>query len=126
MKKLAIASLSLSALLAACGQPETITAGKPSDPDAAQVAAAAPVKLPPALLASKTYRCKDNSLAYVDFFNDGTSANIRSEKGGTPTALTAPAKGEAYAGGGYTVSGTAEAKTISITRPGKGAQDCDA
>ncbi|WP_294389520.1 hypothetical protein [uncultured Sphingomonas sp.] len=113
-------------LLAACNsQPETITAGD-SDPDANTVAAAPPVKLPPAMLASKTYRCKDNSLVYVNWFNDNVTANIRTDKEGAPTALTAPAAGQPLTGGGFTVAGTPDAKAVTITRPGKPAQSCDA
>ena len=130
MKKLAPALAMTSVLaalaLSACGKPETITAGSPSDPDAAKVAAAPQVKLPPALLAAKTFRCKDNTLVYVDFFNDKMTANIKKEKTGTPTALTAPAAGEPYTGSGYTVKGEAGDKTVTITQPGKDAQACDA
>jgi hypothetical protein len=113
-------------LLSACNsQPETITAGS-NDPDANAAASAPPVKLPPAMLASKTYRCKDNSLVYVDWFNDSVTANIRTDKGGTPTPLTAPSAGEPFTGGDYTVAGTPDAKTVTITKPGKSAQPCDA
>jgi hypothetical protein len=113
-------------LLAACNsQPETITAGD-NDPTSNTVAAAPPVKLPPAMLASKSYRCKDNSLVYIDWFNDSVTANIRTDKGGTPTPLTAPAAGEAFAGGGYTVSGAPDAKAVTVTKPGGSAQSCDA
>lgn len=127
MKHILLRATPLAAiLLAACNsQPETITAGS-NDPDANAAASAAPVKLPPAMLASKTYRCKDNTLVYVDWFNDNTTANVRTDKGGTPTALTAPAAGEPYVGGGYTITGTADAKSVSITKPGGSAQSCDA
>ncbi|WP_420140520.1 hypothetical protein [Sphingomonas sp.] len=128
MNKLLISAPALSAilLLAACNtQPETVTAAS-NDPDANAAAAAPPVKLPPAMLASKTYRCKDNSLLYVDWFNDGTTANIRADKGGTPTPLTASAAGEPFSGGGYTVVGTPDAKTATITKPGGSAQACEA
>ena len=43
------------ALLAAC-QPTTVTGGGDNDPTANEIATAPPVKLPPAMLASKTYR----------------------------------------------------------------------
>jgi hypothetical protein len=113
-------------LLASCNtEPTTVTA-QDNDPQAAEVAAAPPVKLPPAMLASKSYRCKDNQLVYIDWFNDSMTANIRTEKGGTPTALSAPAAGQPYVGGGYTVSGTADAKVATVTKPGGSAQSCDA
>jgi hypothetical protein len=127
MKHILLGIAPLAALLlASCNtEPTTVTATE-NDPQAAEVAAAPPVKLPPAMLASKSYRCKDNTLVYVDWFNDSMTANVRTEKGGTPTALSAPAAGQPYVGGGYTVSGTADAKTASITKPGGSAQTCEA
>ena len=32
------------------------------------------VVLPPSIQASKAYRCKDNSLVYIDWLSDGTRA----------------------------------------------------
>jgi hypothetical protein len=122
----ALAPLALSLLLAACGQPETITAGNIADPDAEKIKAAPPVKLPPAMLASTTYRCKDNSVVSIDWFNDGTTANIRPKKVGEPVALTAPAPGQPYVGSDYELTGTADAKSITVKKPGGSAQACDA
>ncbi len=121
----AAASLAAVLLLSACNsKPETVTTGA-YDPDAATVAAAPPVALPPAIQDSRTYRCKDNSLVYVDFFAGGTEANFRTEKGGTPTKLTAPAAGQPLtAEGGYSVGGNAV--TTDIASPGKPAQSCKA
>ncbi len=119
--------LAALALLAACdSKPTTIVAGGPSDPDAAKIKAAPPVKLPPAMLASKSYRCKDNSLIYIDWFNDNETANLRlKEKTASPTNLTAPSAGAPYTGGGYELTGTADAKTITLKKGGA-AQPCDA
>ncbi len=120
------APIAALALLSACdNKPTTIVGGGPSDPTASQIAAAPPVKLPPAVLASMQYRCKDNSLAFVDFMNAGTSANYRTTKAGSPTALTAPAAGQPYVGGDVTVTGTADAKTITLKK-GSSSQECDA
>jgi hypothetical protein len=113
-------------LLASCSmEPTTVTAPE-NDPQASEVAAAPPVKLPPAMLASKSYRCKDNSTVFVDWFNDNMTANVRTERGGTPTALSAPAAGEPYVGGGYTLTGTADAASATVTKPGGSAQSCTA
>jgi hypothetical protein len=119
--------LAALAFLAACNsQPTTITGGGPNDPTANQIAAAPPVKLPPAMLASKSYRCKDNSLIYVDWFNDNQTANLHlKEKGATPTVLSAPKAGDPYVGGDYTLTGTATAKSVTLKKGGA-AQDCDA
>lgn len=114
-------------LLAACDtQPTTIVAGGgPNDPTANQIAAAPPVKLPPAMLASKSYRCKDNSLIYVDWFTDNLTGSLRlKDKSGTPINLTAPSAGAAYAGGGYELTGTAQAKAITLKKSGA-RQACD-
>jgi|SRR6185369_13060241 len=116
-------SLLTLAALSACGQSkpegfnETI-----GDPMENQLANAAPVALPPALKASKTYRCKDNSLVYVDFFADDVSANIRKEKEGAAVKLTAPEKGKPFTADGYIVEGSGD--TVTVTVPGKGAQSC--
>ena len=124
---LTAAALSATALLAACGEPTTITAGAPNDPTAAQVAAAPKVKLPPALLASKTYRCQPgNAVLYINWFNDNVSAAIKKKKEDTPVALTAPAKGEPFTGGGYVVKGTADAAKVTVTPPGGKDLACDA
>jgi len=114
-------------LLAACNrQPTTIVAGGPPDPDAEKIKSAPPVKLPPAMLASKSYRCKDNSLVYIDWFNDNQTANLHlKEKTSTPVVLSAPKAGDPYVGDAYTLTGTATAKSVTLKKGGA-AQDCDA
>jgi hypothetical protein len=74
--------------------------------------------------SSRSYRCKDNSLLYVDFMSDNKSANLRTKKDGTATKLTAAEAGKPFEGGGYTVSGSGA--DVEITQPGKGAQGCKA
>ena len=114
-------------LLAACdSQPTTIVAGGPTDPDAEKMKTAKPVKLPPAVLANKSYRCKDNSLIYVDWFNDNQTANLHlKEKTATPINLSASTPGGPFLGGGYELSGTPTAKSVTLKKGGSG-QDCDA
>ena len=86
-------------------------------------AAPAVENLPPSIAASRTYRCPDNSLVYVDFFTDDT-ASVRLEELGTPTRL-AQTEGEgAFTAEGFSV-GANEVST-SITLPGKSAQTCRA
>ncbi|MDO6413501.1 hypothetical protein Q4F19_03810 [Sphingomonas sp. BIUV-7] len=126
MQKIVLAPLVLLLALSACGKPETITAGNLMDPDAEKIKAAPPVKLPPAMLASTTYRCKDNSVVSVDWFNDGTTASIKPKKDATAISLTAPAPGQPYVGSDYEVTGTADAKSITVKKPGGSAQACDA
>jgi len=117
------APLAAFALLAAC-EPTTVTAGADNDPTANEIAAAPPIKLPPAIVANNTYRCKDNSLVYVTFFNDNVTATLKTKKDGEPTALTAPEAGKPYAGGGYTVTGSPSGKSVSVEGP-KGTQSCN-
>ncbi|MES2157295.1 MAG: hypothetical protein V4512_05795 [Pseudomonadota bacterium] len=118
---IAVASL---AFLSACNksdEPEVV--GGPADPMASELANAAPVELPPSLKANKQYRCKDNSLFFVDFMSDDKTALLRTEKTGTPTALKAAEVGKPFtAEGGYEVSGAGD--TVTITVPGKSGQSC--
>lgn len=111
--------------LAACsGEPTTITTNGSQDEMAAELANAAPVELPPALTESKTYRCKDNSLVYVDFFAGDKQANIRTMKDGPPTVLRAETAGEPRVAEGYSLTGGGE--SITLTVPGKASQTCSA
>ena len=114
-------------LLAACDtKPTTIVAGGPADPDADKIAAAKPVKLPPAILANKSYRCKDNSLIYIDWFNDNQTANLHlKEKTASPIPLAAPSVGAPFVGGDYTLTGDATSKSVNLKK-GAAGQDCDA
>jgi hypothetical protein len=111
--------------LAACSnEPETVTAGG-ADPMAEQLKTAPKVELPPAIQASRTYRCKDNSLVYIDFYTNNT-ALVRKTKGGEPpeATLTAETPGGEYKAEGYSVSGNSQ--QITYAAPGKGSQSCKA
>jgi hypothetical protein len=123
IRQTALRTLSLAALIAlgAC-QAETITP-KDDDPQAEALHNAAPVEAPPMIQASRTYRCKDNSLIYADFYTNDT-ALVRTEKNGTAATLTAAEGKPPYIGEGWTVSDNAA--QVSITRPGKGSQSCKA
>ena len=123
----AIAAIVGALALSACSSSEPAAPPPPSN-DAAMAEAApvtgAPVTLPPSLLASKTFRCKDNSLVYVDFFSDNTTADLRTDKAAPATKLTAAEAGKPYEGSGFTVSGNGD--QVEITQPGKGSQSCKA
>ena len=89
-----------------------------------QIANAAPVELPPAVTDSGIYRCKDNSVVYVDFLGDKTEANVRTSKEGTPTHVKAEAADKPMTGGnGFSVSGSG--KTVQIAVNGGAAQSCN-
>lgn len=94
------------------------------DPMAEQLANAAPVELPPMLRESKSYRCKDNSLAFVDFMTDGVTVHFRSKKDGPITKLKATAKGEVFASPDGSIKVDGDGDTVTITMPGKAAQAC--
>lgn len=118
-----LAAASLAAL-SACGQSEPEVVGGPADPMKDQLAKAAPVELPPAVKDSRTYRCKDNSLLFVDFMADDKTANLRTDKTGKPTKLVAAEAGQPFTAEGFTVEGNGT--QITATTPGKGAQSCKA
>lgn len=124
-KTLITLTLVAVAALAGCDQSDhTINANAPDD---TQVnTSAAPVVMPPAIVASKIYRCKDNSVVYIDWLAGDMSADIRTERGGTPIVLKADAAGGALKAEGFSLIGLPTAKTVTLTRPGKGEQACKA
>ncbi len=141
MKKtlLILAPLSMLAL-AACNKSETPKEGEAGTETAA--ATTAPVEMPPAITASGTYRCADNTILYVDFLGKNEAADIRvGEKSATAVRVTAPvAEAPAAdataapatdaaptgpmksADGENSLSG--EGKQINVKLAGKGAQTC--
>ena len=124
MKQNIFAAATVAAVLAlgACSNEPEVLDPNP-DPRAAEIANAAPVEPPPMIQASRTYRCKDNSLLYADFYTNNT-VNVRDKKDGPGTILTAPAADQPYAAEGYSLS--ANAAQISYSAPGKGVQSCKA
>ena len=120
------ACVAASLSLAACGQsePEVIEANP--DPQAEALKNAPQVELPPAIVASRSYRCKDNSLVYIDFMSNNT-ALVRKAKGAEPPLATVTAEtagGEYKSADGFTVSGNSE--QITYTSPKGGSQSCKA
>jgi hypothetical protein len=118
-------ALVAAAALAGCNQEDhNIVAGGPADPVGNQ--ANADVVLPPAIAHSKIYRCKDNSVVYIDWLADKKSANLRTEQNAPPTQLTAPEEGKPMVAEGYSLTGTGEGSTVTLSRPGTGSQSCKA
>ncbi|MGZ8283085.1 MAG: hypothetical protein ACXWUN_09075 [Allosphingosinicella sp.] len=114
-------TVAVFALAACSSEPETVTINK-YDPMAEALKNAGPVAPPPMITASRTFRCRDNSLVFIDFFNNNT-ALVRTEQGADPVAsVTAEGGNPPYTGGGYSVSANAE--EISYTAPGSGTQSC--
>lgn len=117
--------IAAAAALAACSQksdPEVLDSRAP-DPNASAIANAAPVELPPAIRAQKTYRCADNSLANVTWFTGDKQASLTIGKGGSPVIV----KSEGGASPWKADDGTALAGTddkITITPAGGKALSC--
>ena len=121
-QQIALVALATLSLLSACKK-ETIVAGRRDDM-AEELAKAPKVVLPPALKSSKTYRCKDGSLIYVDLFQGDKMANFRTTQGGAAVKLEAPEAGQAMVAEGYSL--TATANSVTVTQPGKASQACKA
>lgn len=122
IRTLLLPAVALLSLAGCNSEPETIVQG-PTDPMAAEIANAAPVKLPPAVSASVPFRCKDNSVAFVDFF-DGSFVNYRLKRGDAPVHLNKDAEGEGFSGNGYKLTGTPA--SITLTTPDGGTKTCTA
>jgi len=93
--------LAAAAALAGCNKEDhTIVAGGPdADDNVSAPASNTPVALPPSIASSKSYRCDNNSLVYVDWMSDG-SAHVKLNPSDTPTTIAAGSpdlKGDAKA-----------------------------
>ncbi len=108
---LAVAASAAVLSISACNsEPQTVNK---YDAQAEALANAAPVELPPAITASKTYRCSDNSLFYVDFYNNNTAMIRRGSREAAPTQLTTEGGNPPFTGGGNSVSGTGDQVTVN-------------
>ena len=137
-KLIFLAPLSMLAL-AACNSSET----PPTAETAAETAAvsAAEIEMPPAITATGTYRCGDNTILYVDFLGQNEAADIRiGDKTALAIRVTAP-KAEAPVADATATSVevdpaaplasadgenslTGSGKQINVKLAGKGAQTC--
>ena len=118
--------LAAAAALAGC-QKHTIVSD-PNRPDEVNnnTAGNANVQLPPSIVATKLYRCADNSVVTVDYLSDNKSANVRLKEGGlTQVTATDPGK-PMTAAGGYSVEGSPTSSSAKISVPGHPAQTCNA
>lgn len=89
-----------AAALAGCNKENhNIVAGGPDTDDNLAAEANTPVALPPSISSSKSYRCDDNSLVYIDWMSDG-SAHVKMKPSDAPTTIAAGSpdlKGDAKA-----------------------------
>jgi hypothetical protein len=119
-------ALAAAAALAGCNKENhTIVAG-PDGESQNNAAANGPVALPPAIVATKIYRCADNNVVTIDYLADNKSANVH-VKDAPLVQVTAPEAGQPMvAPDGYSVEGSATAATAKISLPGHAAQSCKA
>jgi uncharacterized lipoprotein YajG len=120
-------ALIATAALAGCNKENhTIVAGPDDDVANQAPSTNGPVMLPPSIASSKSYRCKDNSIVYIDWMSDNKSANFRAARTDAPVPLTAPEAGKPMTSDGYSLSGSSSGGSITLSRPGKGSQSCTA
>ena len=119
-------TLGTTLTLAACNvEPTVVTADKPADPIGNQAKAVPPAELPPAIVATHTYRCKDNSLVHIDWLQDGKGTNIRLDKASAPTQLKPGADGKPpFTAEGYSLTGAEADTSVTVATPEKAAQSC--
>lgn len=120
-----IAALAALLALAACdGKPAPTTVTGPADPMAENMTTSnVAVELPPAVRSSKAYRCKDNSVVYVDLFQGDKQAGVRDTADGTPTTLHAEEAGKPLIADGYSLE--VKGNVLKLARPGHPSQTCD-
>ena len=102
----------VAAALAGC-ESEPVVVGGPADDPANQAPVTnGPIELPPSIVASHAYRCRDNSLVYIDWLSNDT-ARIKQDRNEVGTTVT---KGEdgAYTAEGQRLSGAADASSITV------------
>jgi hypothetical protein len=122
IRKLSLIALGAAALGACNSEPEVVVNDGQAN--------AAPIELPPAIAASKTYRCKDNSLVQIDWLAQDKGAYVHGE-GQAQTHLKVAeavegqqASTDLVAEGGFVLKGNATTSTVNLTLPGKGPQVC--
>jgi len=119
--------LAATAALAGCNKENhTIIAGPDGDEANNAPATNEPIALPPSIASSKIYRCKDNSVVYIDWLSDNKSANFRAKQNDVPVTLSAPEAGQPMVADGYSLTGTPGGGSVTLARPGKGSQSCSA
>jgi hypothetical protein len=100
-RKLTIAMFVAAAALAGCNNEDhNIVAGPDLDDTPVNKVG---VVLPPSIQASKAYRCKDNSIVYVDWLSDGT-ARVKNKREDVGTTVPA---------GDKSLTGTSSGSTIT-------------
>lgn len=124
MKSTLILAALAATALGACSKKDQSAAGGNTAANA--TVNVANVVLPPAIEASKSYRCKDNSVVYIDWLNDKKTADIRASKAGSASRVISAEAGKPMTAVGYSLTGTKDMASVTVERPGKGSQSCKA
>jgi hypothetical protein len=119
-------ALAAAAALAGCHKHTIVAGGPPSDTDT-NTAKNANIQLPPSIIATKLYRCADNSVVTVDYLSDNKTANVHTGKEGNATQVATAEPGKPMtAAGGYSVEGSPTSSSAKIAVPGHPSQTCNA
>ena len=115
-----IAPLIAAFALSSCGDGSNTVVLNPDGTEVNEAAEAAvnDVKLPPSIVGSGKYRCKDNSVISIDGLSDGTANTARV----TPASGAAVQLAQAEANGPYTAEGSTlsgDPKAASVTFNGQ-------
>ena len=111
--KMTILTIVAAAALAGCNNQSQ--AETEAVEEAAKNEANANVKLPPAIVASHKYRCKDNSLLSIDWMSDGTANSARATpEGGAAVSLTQAEANGPYAAEGTNLTGDPQAQSVTF------------
>ena len=112
----------VTAALAGCSNEDQNNVAGTGDGNTTNVA----VELPPSIAASKTYRCSDNTITYVDWMTDNSPrtsvlARAGGDDGDCPRAGPADDQGEWLFPDRH-----GSGSSISLTTPEHGKQSCKA
>jgi hypothetical protein len=121
-------TLAAAAALAGCHKHTIVSDPNRPDELSNNTVANANVQLPPSIIATKLYRCADNSVVTIDYLSDNKSANVHVGKdSATSTQVTTDTAGKPMtAAGGYSVEGSPTASSAKIAVPGHPSQTCNA
>ena len=117
MTRTYILPLLAAAALAGCdtkGETIVVAPGGAEELETTEANQKANVQLPPSIVATRQYRCKDNSIVSVDWLSDGKQNSARvTPKDGSAVTLTQAEAGAAYAAQGVSLSGDPQAQSIT-------------
>lgn len=102
--------LAFAGLLLGCSEE------KPKDRSTTGNMSSSTVAMPPAIVASHSYRCSDGQVIYVDFLANDLSIIIRKSSTGPMFRLSAYAQGVSYVGDDGT-NVTLDGKDIKLDEP---------